>query len=497
MPNFNTYQPPGVYVEGSAASLVSPAGVPSTTVTIVGLSRGYQLATESLIISTTAQPLGNRGVLPDSNPAPDLTVKKLDGTPLVETTDYVLVRGAGSGDATTIARASGSTVIANGDQVVVTYSYADSTYYAPKSFEDFSSVEAIYGPSLVSVLPTDPNATQVYSPLSLAARLAFENGATTVLLIAVEPTTVDFNLLTRFSEAYSKVATNPEVTLLVPVLSQPDGQDAAAYTLAVPGFLSAVRAHCVGAAADGYGRIAFVGADTAYDDTTTTFDELAAAQGSNREVLAFPNRMSFFNQSLNQSTEIGGCYLAAALAGRLAAQNPNRGLTRLQVFGFTGIPDDVVGDMTTTAKNTLSAAGVCVVEVGRTSTLTVRHGVTTDPTDALSSEVSITRSQDVLYRLIADGVEAAALVGEPIDDEMAIRVKGIVAGVLESAVTGLVIAEYITLQVRQQDSATGNPTVIECQFTYRPFLPLNYITVTFSMDLTTGTTTVVDDTASS
>lgn len=50
--------------------------------------------------------------------------------PLVLTTDYT-VATVGSGDAavTSLTRASGSTVIANGDPVLVTYTYGDASYY--------------------------------------------------------------------------------------------------------------------------------------------------------------------------------------------------------------------------------------------------------------------------------------------------------------------------------------------------------------------------------
>src|SRR5687767_10692808 len=109
--NFNTYQPPGVYVESDTASIVTPSGIPSTTVTLVGLSRGYQIATEAVVISNSPKALTNKGVLPDSHESPNLAVTKLDGTVLVEGTDFALVRGAGAGDVTTIARDTDSVLL--------------------------------------------------------------------------------------------------------------------------------------------------------------------------------------------------------------------------------------------------------------------------------------------------------------------------------------------------------------------------------------------------
>lgn len=492
-----SYQPPGVYVQGTAASVVTTGVVPTTTVTVVGPSRGYLLATESLNISTTAQALGHTGVLPDGV-AVNLKVTKVDGTVLVETTDYVLVRGAGAGDATTIARASGSTAIADGDLVTVSYSYADTTYFAPKTFSDMNSVEGVYGPSLVSTAPASPADTQVSSPLSLAARLAFENGAFQVICVAIEPVVSGVTLVDRYNEAFAKVATNPDVTLLVPVFSQSSGQDSTAYTSSVAGLMSAARAHAVSAAAAGFGRIIFAGVDTLYNDASVSFETMAAAVSSDRVSIAFPNRMVLFNSATSQSTEVGGPYLAAALAGRMSAQAVNRGITRQQVFGFTSIPDDLVLEMTSLYKNSLSGGGVCVVEPGRTSQLVCRHGVSTDSSgDIVAAELSITRAFDVLFRQVMDGLDGSDLIGEPITEDTTTSVKAIITGILESALSNQVIAGYDNLLVRQQTGPTGNPTIVEIQFVYAPFLPLNYINVVFSMDLTTGvvTTTADDGTA--
>ena len=74
------------------------------------------------------------------------------------------------------------------------------------------------------------------------------------------------------------------------------------------------------------------------------------------------------------------------------------------------------------------------------------------------------------------------------------RVKGIVTGILETAKTEGIIRDYPILQVRQQSLPGGNPTAIEVQFAWQPFLPLNYILVTFAIDLSTGEVAVTDET---
>lgn len=483
--DFTRYQEPGVYVSANSDGVVVATGAPETIVTLVGISRGYQTKTQALQISNSNQNLLEPGVLDNSDPSPDLVVRKSDGTILTAGTDYDVAFGSGPTAYTQIKRHTSATSIAAGDTVLVSYSYANDEFYLPKTFDDFSTIESIYGPSFVSVAPTTPTDTQVASPLSLAARVAFENGAGTVICLAVEPVDVDNTLRDRFAQAYAKLANDPAVTMIVPVFS-PGAQNGAAYTSGIQGFINDAKVHCVNQSGDGYNRIAIFGLDTVYDDSSTGFDDIAQATDSNRMMMAFPNRLNAYNPNLGVTTEVGGQYLAAAYAGRFALNPVNRGLTQIQISSFTGIPQDLRAEMTRTFKNTLSAAGVAVTEVGLNNALVCRHGTSTDPSDLVTTEVSITRSGDTLFGLVSNGLRAADLVGDPIDDEMTIRVKGIVTGILESALASNIIRGYPILQVRQQALPSGNPTAIEVQFAWQPFLPLNFILVSFSLDLTTG-----------
>jgi hypothetical protein len=484
--DFTQYTPPGVYVQTEAQGVYAPQSLPVQAVTLIGVSRGYQ---------TTSQTLS----LTDSDESPDLQVVKFNGVVLVEGTDYTLVRGVTPADFTTIARKNTSTVVAAGEQVTASYSYADDAYYLPKAFDDYLSVEQVYGASMVNSTPEDPNASHVSSPLSLAARIAFQNGTGLVVCVALAPTvlvngTPSSALDVRFQNAYKKVENDYATTLLVPVFQAGGSEDAAAYTSAFPALVSDARAHCENQASDGYGRIALVGADTIYDEATTPFDEVAENVKSERVVMAYPHRLSFHNSNLGQATEVGGCYLAAAYAGMLASNAINRGITQQVVSGFTGIGNDLRSQMDTLFKNNLSANGVAVTENGRNNRLQCRHGVTTKAADKdlTTSEISVVRAGDALFQLVSEGVTDADLIGDPIDEEMTIKVKGIVTGILESAMSDDVILAYLDVQVRQQELPSGDPTAIECMFVYRPFLPLNYITVVFSMDLTTGQVTVED-----
>jgi len=123
--------------------------------------------------------------------------------------------------------------------------------------------------------------------------------------------------------------------------------------------------------------------------------------------------------------------------------------------------------------------------------LVIRHGLTTDFSGGvLKREISLVRAQDALYNLVQDTLDNAGLTGIPIQSDTGLRVKSIVSGGLEQAKVQGIIVDYTSLKVRQQSPASGDPTVIEVKFAYRPPWPLNYILVSFTVDTATGESTL-------
>jgi hypothetical protein len=502
-----TYTPPGVYVSDESTPTVTPRSVSTSTVTLIGPALGYETFSEVVTVySGSATALTQKGVYitavvgPPAIAAPVVT--SLAGVVMEYNTDYTFEVVAGSGGAPTaitkIRRLSADegdltqpspNGLKDGDQVRVTYAFTSATYYEPTLFEDFDQVVAAYGPSLVSVAPTDPTASQVASPLTLAAKIALENGASSVLCVATNPTAGDYRA--QLQAAYKKLETDYRAQMLVPLLV--DGAYDAHTPTNVANLLADVKNHCETAAEDGYGRIAFTGVATTYDNTTG-HDQLAIQQGSKRLVLAYPNRLLAFNSAVNASTEVDGFYLAAAMAGRLARNPVARGLTNQSLTSFTGLPATIAQAMTRTFKNNLSKSGVAVAEINQASQLIVRHGVSTLMTSVLTQEISMTRVGDTLLQMLQTGMQNSGLIGEPITTEMTISVKSSLIGLLEQAVSDEVIVSYANVQVRQ---LSADPSVIEGTFSYKPPIPMNYIVIKFAVDLSTGDTTteVTEETA--
>lgn len=512
MVDFTQYQPPGVYVEDDSQPAVVSTSQPGGSLVLVGPGLGYKTYTEtvraySLVGSATA--LAQRGVYtvavagPPAIPAP--VVRRLDGTLINAGEDYdfvidvsggggaanavtTLVRIPDGGDPSEVGTPSPNGVV-DGEQVTITYAYTSTQYYTPQTFDSYDLVADTYGDPLVTEAVLNPNENQVISPLTLAAKVAFENGVPSIICVATDPS--DGTMRQQFVAAYAKLLSNSDVGVIVPVFvdGYGTGLDVSDYHTPseVLGYLSDLAIHLAASATDGFGRIAITGLAKDYDETTMTIDDLAQTVSNKRIVLAYPNRAVVYNGSNNQTTEVDGVYFAVALGAVALSDVVQRSLTRKSVTGFQGIPSQVFQRMTKSFKDTLSKSGVLVIEQNRLGRLWVRHGVTTDMTSMTSREISLIRIADTLFQQIQSGMENSNLIGEPIDVDMLTRVKGALQGILEQVKAAGTITDYNNLSVRQQSIPAGDPTVIECRFAYQPPLPLNYITVSFTIDLTSGT----------
>lgn len=480
-PDFSQYQPPGVYVEEETTPLVSVVGVSPTVVAIVGPSVGYRVQTQAVtLVGTTAITLANLGI----NPSTGFQVAAQNGTPFAPS-EYTLTPGAGADgdigvttDNTLTIQRTADSDIPDGAVVQVTYRYSDASFFAPLRATDFDDVKDAFGE------PINLTTGEVTSPLSLAAKIAFENGAGQVVLVATDDAAATVTTRANLAEAMAKLESIYDVNVVVPLPVGLTGTTGSAGD--TENVAADLKSHVEGQSALNSFRIGILGYETT---VTRTPEVLAAATRSSRIILAWPNRLSYYNGTTNTMMEVAGYYLAAAYAGRLASLTVQTPLTKKQIRGFAGLPASTAQTMTITAKNNWSAAGVAVTEVARDGRLVVRHGTTTKTDTINTREASLVRAKDALINLIQLTAERTDMIGSPIDDTTPIRVKGVIQGCLETALnTGIVIG-YNNLKVRQ---TPGDPSVIEVKFQYRPAYPLNYIVVSFSINTTTGETNVIE-----
>lgn len=475
MVDFSSYLPPGVYVEEDASDFVAVLGIQPSVVAIVG--PGLQRFPDSATVGEVGSPLVADPSVPYVISETDLSIGDLGidvnsiqvfasagGTLYTLTDDYTL--NVNEDDEVEIDFVSDGAIIQDDEleTVFVTYDFTPFDYFEPHTFVDFDDVQDAYGP------PFDSAGT-IVSPLSLAARIAFLNGAREIVIVATgsDPT----------SEAIDVALGSLPIRSFDLVVPLPVDQD----DTAIVGVVDVLAAFVN----DTDDRLAMgiIGTEAVAESAAR-----AQAAGNSRLITAWPNTLKYFHGPTNSTVEIAGYYLAAAYAGRLSgleAQNP---LTKKQIFGFTGVPISVAQEMTSSTMNALTQAGVAVTELTRDNRLVVRHGVTASAgTNIQHREISLIRARDRLMTSIQETVDGVGIIGTWIDEDTPRRVKGIVGGVLEASVLNDLIVAYDDLKARQLD---GDPSVIEVKFRYRPAYPLNYILVSFSINTETGAVTTVN-----
>lgn len=477
---------PGVYVSSDTTGSVAAVGVNGTVICLVGNGLGYNIYTESVSFAggSTVQ-LTQQGIDVSSisvsgpvavsgMPVQTQFVADAGGTPHDYSTNQT---GSGTATTTTLTRTS-SGQISSGGTVVVTYHYTDPLYFSVRRFSDYSSFEDAYG------VPFDPATGEIQSELSLAAQLAFQNGASLIYGVALSGSG---SQSAQMQSALALTLPNYDINLVVTL------NDGAVDGSTAQSLASVLGGHLQAAEAEGFLRLGLFGVAQQFQGVTP---DVVARQINNRRVIVvWPQAFLYYNSLINATQLLDGYFFAAACAGKLAGQNVNRGLTQSQIRSFSGIPATVVNTMTTANKNSWSSSGVSVAEIGRSGQLVIRHGVTTQVDFTQNREISIVREGDAIVNLIQTALNQAGLIGDPITVDTPYSIKAIIAGALETARASETIQAYTELLVRQQALPNGDPTVIECSFKWAPTYPLNYITVVLTLDLNTGNLTATTDTA--
>lgn len=475
------YSPPGVYISESQSTVVTTYGIPPTLVALVGPAIGYQSTTEQVVLDSANQVQ----LLHQNIDAASIVISDAITGSVLDPTDYTVTQ-----DQTSYSQLLGGANLNGTTPVVfVSYNYTDFEYYNPKSFDNFEDVKKVYGEPLnLNVNQVGVTYQYVISPLSLGAMVAFQNGATEVVLCAATPppgsatsdSAKSTARKTALAQAYAKLGTDPNVNVVVPITTGIATSDA-------PTAMTDLKNYVDGLAINGFFQFGVIGFDP---EMITPPDNLLATSSAKdkRVMLAYANPagLLMYSGGSNSNFPVGHQYLAAAYAGKMAAQPVQYSLTRQTFSGFSGLAGV---PLTTNLKNNYSSAGVAVTEKDRYSQLVCRHGVTTDSTNVNTREASVVRARDALVTSLSSGMENSGLIGSPLTEDTLLSVKSAVSGILELATSTSTINAYTALAVR---ISTGDPTVVEVQFAYKPAYPLNYIAISFSIDLSSGLTTTTD-----
>lgn len=477
--DFTTYNPPGVYTESIPGPLIGVQASTPTSVGIFGKGRGYRIDLETITIPADFVDPNDSSITAVASSAlrqtgiSSGTIKVVNAasgvvyTPQTVTSppngDYVIISTAGPSGVSNgpdssikIKRVIGSTL---DDEVAVqvSYQYTDATYFQPQSFFDYDDVVDFYGS------PFD-NAGAIASELSLACNLAFTNGAQTVVAVAV--TGSGGAQTSDYIAALAKLEGINTISVVVPATGNTN-------------VFPAVRDHVNLQSTQKSERRAILGTDGS-TSTIASSSRINTAKGlaSSRTIVVSPSTVKYYNSGISQIQTLGSQFVAAAIAGIAVSQGPQIPLTRKTIAGFVGV--DTAAEA---QKSQETASGLCVFEANAGANLRIRHGVTTNPQTTLTREWSILGQQDAMSYRLRNSFESDGLIGSIVSDTILANVKASAASSLSSLVSDGIIQEFRALKVRQQ---TDNLDAIEISYEWKAALPLNYIVVRFTLNVSSG-----------
>lgn len=409
--------------------------------------------------------------------------------------DYIIT---GSGGSTAISRSAGSTtmgVSTDALQVKVTYTATPFDYWLPTRCFSQNDVENKFGPAF-------DNSGNILNPVSYAALLAFQNGAPTVIvqaLFSINDFSQNANPTGTLEDWQNTLVTLYDIedlNVIVPVIattnlvtSPTDGLNLSILQ-AVQDYLNYMQLQ------NEQYIIAITGEDSTVSGlaSKTTLrshaQSLAAGAPSESVVLVSPGSYQVANPVTGSLFNIGGQYAAACVAGMLGRYSIQAPLTRQQVASILALGES----RSRQDQNADGAAGLLVIATQRNnpSNIQVRHAITVDRTTADHSELSVVRSKYYMLSILAQTLDQGVIGQIVIDQNATFRIQLVVENVLDALLQQGVIFGYDTVQCRIDPNS---PTTIDVQFSYTPNYPLNNISISFSVNQSTGV--VFSTTASS
>ena len=135
----------------------------------------------------------------------------------------------------------------------------------------------------------------------------------------------------------------------------------------------------------------------------------------------------------------------------------------------------------------MAEAGILVIEQAGTAPQ-VRHAVTTDVKNGVSqSELSVVRSKHFMMATLKNTVDTQIIGKVVADGNAPLVVSTAISSALETLKNNGDIVDFSDVQAR---TLTNGPTTVDVRFNYRPAFPVNYINIGFSIDLTSGNSTL-------
>lgn len=328
--------------------------------------------------------------------------------------------------------------------------------FAPKIFTKIKNIEAEYGN------------INIDNKLSLAAYLAFLNGATAVGFKQVlktpgkgDASSTAYN--NAIMEIEKKIDGLYNADIVVPLTTLPDVQTFA-------------KAHVEKMSSERFQgeRMAFLGCPLG--TTPVKAQLLAKNLLSSRVVLLYPDgvvlgildEMGMENEYL-----VDGSMLAAALAGKVVSPQYDEAtdMTRKELVGFkrlSRVLDSVESNQT-------AVAGVTVLEDLRPS-IRIRQWFTTDMASVLTRTPYVTQVIDKVQKDCRGSLES--FIGKKNLPSLVPSMKGSLASTLQSLVATELISEFSGVDVKVSPL---DPTIILAEAFYKPVFSVSWVRVTLNV----------------
>lgn len=342
-----------------------------------------------------------------------------------------------------------------GEFYYVSYKYSKEDF-APKVFTKIKSIEAEYGN------------ISIKNKLSLAAYLAFLNGATAVGFKQVlkSPGKDDSSSVAYINgivELEKKIEGVYNADLIVPLTTLGDVQAFA-------------KAHVEKMSSERFQgeRMTFLGCPLGTSPTKA--QQLAKGLSSSRVVLLYPDgvvlgildEMGMENEYL-----VDGSMLAAALAGKVVSPQYDEAtdMTRKELVGFkrlSRVLDSVEANQT-------AVAGVTILEDLRPS-IRIRQWFTTDMASVLTRTPYVTQVIDKVQKDCRASLDS--FIGKKNLPSLLPDMKANLANVLQSLVQSQLVSEFsgVDVQVSPLD-----PTIILAEAFYKPVFSVAWVRVTLNV----------------
>lgn len=397
--------------------------------------------------------------------------------------DYII---GGSGASTTIARSAGTTTIGSANDklaVRVTYNATPADYWLPTRCFTQYDVESKYGPAWDS-------SGNILNPISFAASMAFANGANSVVLQALfaagTPNTNPTGSLTDWENTFANLYNIEDINVVVPVISAGDlaisPSDALSLQIevALQNFISYMANNQNQLVMGICGEDATSGVLASPTTLQAHAQSIGANNYAENMILVSPGSFQITNPVTGLPFNIGGQYAAAAVAGMLARYTVQTPLTRKQVNAITGV--NVA--RTEVQKDQDAGAGCLVIDAKR-GRIQVRDAITTSQVSISSRTLNVVRAKHFMMENIRTALEDQVVGQIVLDDQANFRVQLIITAELDLLVSDGTIVSYDAIQCAPDPN---DPTALTVRFSYLPAYPLNRVSISFSIDQSSGVT---------